>query len=149
MNDLGIMLKRCFKCFEEKPNYEFYFHKKMADQRLGKCKECTRRDSRARYASPEGRKKIALYEKMRSKTDSRKLSVIKYQKQSRLRNHQKYKARTDVSNAIRDGRLIKLPCIYCSNPKSEAHHSDYSDPLNVIWCCFKCHRSIEHGQLVN
>ncbi len=37
--------KICFKCNVDKPPLEYYKHKKMADGHLGKCKDCTRKDS--------------------------------------------------------------------------------------------------------
>jgi hypothetical protein len=37
--------KICFKCNTEKPLSDYYKHKKMGDGHLGKCKECTKRES--------------------------------------------------------------------------------------------------------
>ena len=38
------MEKVCFKCHRSLALRHFYRHKAMADGRLNKCKECTRRD---------------------------------------------------------------------------------------------------------
>jgi hypothetical protein len=40
--------KTCFKCNTEKPLSDYYKHKKMGDGHLGKCKECTKKDSKKR-----------------------------------------------------------------------------------------------------
>lgn len=71
---------------------------------------------------------------------------LKAQRAARRRNPQKRSARVAVNNAIRDGRLTRLPCEHCGNPKSQAHHSDYSRPLDVTWLCFRCHKN-QHGQV--
>jgi ribosomal protein S27AE len=40
--------------------------------------------------------------------------------------------------------LIKQPCEVCGNLKAQAHHDDYSKPLQVRWLCQKHHT--EHHQ---
>lgn len=61
----------------------------------------------------------------------------------RKRNRHKRNARDRVGYAIKTGKLKKMPCIKCGNENSEAHHPDYSKPLEVEWLCKKCH-SKEH-----
>jgi hypothetical protein len=65
-----------------------------------------------------------------------------------LKHVNKYKAHKKVSNALRYGKLKRLPCEICGNIKSEAHHDDYRSPLKVRWLCFKHHREL-HGQKVS
>ncbi len=137
-------MKRCFKCGETKPRLEFYRHKDMADGFLGKCKECTKKDSSTRYY--KNHKQILMYERKRFKHPQRKISIAASQRERRKKNPEKYKARTAVSNAIRDGKLIRLPCEKCGNEKSQAHHDDYSKHLNVRWLCRTCH-VLEHGNI--
>ena len=42
------MSKECFKCHRVLPLSEFYKHKQMGDGHLGKCKDCTRKDTNDR-----------------------------------------------------------------------------------------------------
>lgn len=89
--------------------------------------------------------KIRTYEAARFQTPKRKAKLIEYQRARRARDPLKYKARTAVSNALRDGRLRRSPC-RCGARRVQAHHADYSKPLEVEWLCFRCHRKDEHRQ---
>jgi hypothetical protein len=53
------------------------------------------------------------------------------------------RAHWTVHNAIRDGRLERQPCEICGVEKTDAHHDDYSKPLEVRWLCRK-HHGIQH-----
>ena len=48
--------------------------------------------------------------------------------------------RKKVSYAVRTGKIKKLPCKVCGYEIVEAHHEDYSKPLEVIWLCREHHR---------
>ena len=58
-----------------------------------------------------------------------------------LTDEQKMKAnaRSYLHVYVKRGKIKKTPCIVCNNPKSEAHHHDYSKPLEVVWYCRDCH----------
>ena len=49
------------------------------------------------------------------------------------------RARLLATYALRRGELTKEPCSRCGAKRSEMHHVDYYDPLNVIWVCRKHH----------
>jgi hypothetical protein len=57
------------------------------------------------------------------------------------------KAREILHHAVRDGKVFgPLPCAICQNTHDiQAHHKDYSKPLDVVWLCFKHHRAIHEN----
>lgn len=135
-------MKKCFKCKQSKSISDFYSHKQMRDGLLGKCKECTKSDSRNRYYSQT--EKIIEYEIRRSKQPERRLKRMEYQRKRRLKYPEKNKARNLISNGLRSGKISKLPCEVCGELKSQAHHLDYSKPYDVIWLCRKHHMEAEN-----
>lgn len=140
-------MKTCFKCGVAQSLTEFYACPRMADGRLNKCKECTKRDVQANYAKTRAEK--SAYEQERSQRPERKSAALGYQRTRRSKHPEKCKARQAVSNAVRDKRLAKQPCEVCGTTVDvEAHHHDYSKPLDVQWLCFKHHRA-DHGQIVS
>lgn len=137
-------MKRCFKCGVEKPVTDFYVHPAMGDGRLRKCKECTKKDVAENYR--KNRDHYAEYERERFKRPERKEAIQEYQRRRRERHPEKDRARYITTNAVRDGRLIRQPCQVCGDAKSEAHHDDYSKPLEVRWLC-RMHHLEHHGKV--
>lgn len=145
--------KRCFKCLCDKPLEDFYKHSAMGDGRLGKCKECTKADVRknrtekiahyrafdkARASQPHRVAARAAYSKTPAYAESHAASAKRWAN----RHPERRKASHIVSNAVRDGKIIPWPV--CAVPeccgKPQAHHPDYSRPLDVVWLCVKHHK---------
>jgi len=125
-------MKKCFKCGEEKEIHQFYKHKGMADGHLNKCKTCAKADVRLHRAENDS---VREYDRERSKTKKRKENVARVTKRWRVENPEKHKAHVAVRNAIRSGKIVRMPCEICGESRSHAHHDDYSEPLVVRWLC--------------
>lgn len=57
----------------------------------------------------------------------------------------KRQARLLVGEAVRDGDLIRpdiCEVCDCTHEAIQGHHTNYGDPLNVIWVCPGCHARI-------
>lgn len=129
--------KICDTCKVEKPLSEYYKSYKYLSGVRNKCKACfcreTRGNHRKRYPYDKARMRIKKAKRIKSGEclkDTYK-HIEKYP--------EKNKARYTLRNAVTSGKVIKLPCVVCGNPKSEGHHKDYTKPLEVIWYCSKHH----------
>ena len=70
-----------------------------------------------------------------------------YTRKYRETNDLKCRARYEVRKALRNGTLKKKCCEICGCPIVEAHHGDYSKPLEVRWLCQECHDDVHAGRL--
>jgi hypothetical protein len=112
----------------------------MADGHLGKCKECTKADSHKRFASKLMEPEWAIKERKRQREKEEKRRVLGLVKPPSIkRQPKKNKANEIMGNAVRSGKLIKLPCQVCGNQRTQGHHEDYSKPLDVVWLCTRHH----------
>lgn len=58
---------------------------------------------------------------------------------------EKARAHDIVKRAKRSGKLIPKDCEHCGDKeKIQAHHEDYSKPLEVIWLCIPCHHRVHY-----
>lgn len=144
-------VKRCFKCGVEQPLDSFYKHPKMSDGHLGKCKECAKfdvRENRAAnsdyYRQYDNRRAMAphrvLARKLYLQSEAGKQAMLRAHKLSDARKPERKKASATVRHALVANRITKQPCFVCGNETAQAHHPDYSRPLDVIWLCVKHHR---------
>lgn len=141
-------MKECRNCKETKSLSEFYQHPKMFDGYLNKCKECVRKrvcehrennlDRIRAYDRRRGRteKRLAL---MRSVQRGKKAECAKYKKAWIERNSEKRAAHLLVQGAVSRKEIVKGVCEVCGAVKVEAHHDDYTKPLEVRWLCRKHH----------
>jgi len=145
-------MKVCRECNQEKPLCEFYKHPMMADGHLNKCSECVKdRVKKHRNANIE---KARQYDKKRAnlphrvearanyqKTEQGKISRKKATESYKKKYPLKYAAHVITRNYIRDGKLkVADSCSICkSTMLVQAHHDDYTKPLDVRWLCLKCH----------
>ena len=144
-------IKTCFKCGQEKPIEEFYKHPGMSDGHLNKCKDCTKKDvkenrkERIVYYKTYERKRSNLPHRVEarekySKTEAFKESHRRAIKRSKKLFKEKTLARAMLRYEVMAGRITKKPCEICGETKNiQAHHEDYSKPLDVIWLCPKHH----------
>lgn len=139
-------MKICKRCFLEKTESEFY------ESNPGTCKVCIRISVNERYnrlmaTDPEWavkemdrqlkkERKRRADGKIRKETlEESRIRLLRYRGKNELRR----KAHNATSRAISEGLLKKQPCEVCQYPIVEAHHDDYSKPLEVRWLCVKHH----------
>jgi hypothetical protein len=129
----------CRVCGEVKPRSEYYHHQVRKCGTVGECKECTKTRVRRRAMTDP---KVQEYERARSKTPARRAHIASVAKRWTEKNPEAHRAHYAVTNAVRDGRLKRAPCLFCGADQVHGHHRDYSRPLDVIWLCPKCHHRL-------
>ena len=125
--------KECSCCKRVLPVGDYYRKPTGASGLHASCKRCHResvRKSRARYAEH-----YRAYDKGRRRKRP-SLSLMAHDKA------QKERARKRLQKAVLLGRMSKLPCAVCWDSTAEAHHVDYSRPLDVVWLCDQHHGEV-------
>lgn len=152
--------KVCFKCRETKPLSAFYKHSKMADGHVNKCKECNKVDvkenteRRSDYYKAYDRLRSNLPHRAAGNSAHSKREDVKERRRTCAKNTtatalKRKSAAVAVNNAVRDGKMFKLPCIVCGEIEVQGHHPDYDKVYDVIWLCTKhhgeVHRDFDHA----
>lgn len=166
------MTKICTKCsLELDLETWFQRHPTCKDGHLGQCKNCRKSYAKTnrvlnaehykQYTKQYERKRALLPHriaavKLRSKTakfiQAKKDNERKYRQTAKHkaakeryveRNPEKHRARRILNEAIQQGKIQRGTCEYpgCASTV-EAHHSDYSKPLEVRWLCRKHHAEL-------
>lgn len=160
MDQEGVLMpteKECSGCRTVLPLAEFSQSKNGKYGRAAKCKSCMRiyvernrehvRAQKKRWEAANHKRLLEVKRAWRS-TPEQKAIAERQRSEYRKRNPEKARARQAVTRALRTGKLLRQPCQFCGESKTQAHHHDYGKPLDVIWVCFKCHREKFHDQVV-
>ena len=148
-------MKICIKCLLEKSFTDFY---RCGGNLLSSCKDCHRQYVRnrpnARFSARSsgssiqiGRIRCADREYQRKRRKLNPVAKAEMNKVYREANPQKIKAHQILNSHLKSGRIAKCPCEICNIVPAQAHHPDYSRPLDVRWLC-PSHHKLEHLKLV-
>lgn len=142
-------MKKCTSCGIEKDKSGFTGEKHW-------CKECCYAYGK-RYRELNA-DKIRESKRLYSHTEKSKEYKKKWNKENVERTRARYlrykeshleevKARSTLYNLIAHGKNdIRKPCEVCGEIKVEAHHDDYSKPLEVKWLCIKHHKELHRNR---
>ena len=140
MSDIDSTHKACARCGVTKPLFDFYPHASTPGALARRCKKC------ARAATMESRSKKRDLVLERQRIQQRNMSEEMRQRRNargvRYRETQpeRISAVKTLNLALRHGTISRYPCWVCGDTKVEAHHPDYSSPLDVVWLCPSHHR---------
>ncbi len=151
----AIVKKICSKCLTEKPFADFYKASAHKDGLRYHCKVCMNKASMAYKALNRDAIAKSLRAWRKKNPNSTNAAYLRY----RIKNVRQHTARNElfkknnpliavawraVERAKRNGQLVAGPCAVCGETsRTQAHHDDYSRPLDVTWLCQQCH-SDEH-----
>lgn len=130
-------MKTCTRCQKVKMECDFQQRKASKDGLTASCRDCLAEYDRSRANLPHRVEARIAYHK----TERGKLSGNAAKHRFILKHPFKRKAHIIVGNFLRDGKLIRPErCEKCrADCKPQAHHCDYTKPIEVMWLCKKCH----------
>jgi transcription elongation factor Elf1 len=112
----------CNRCHETKEIADFPVRKDIARGHSLFCKSCKNKAQSSYQKSELG-----------------KVTQVKADQARKVKFAHKRNARSKTFTAIKNGTIQVLPCLVCGD-KAEAHHPDYSRPLDVVWLCKPHHK---------
>lgn len=145
LRNKGLYSRRCRLCEAEYQHRYYKSHKEEKYKRY--LSRMSIKEERGKVLERKRKYYLLRREKILNRMQlyyrAHRLEKIKSLLLSRLLYPEKLRARRMVHAALRAGLLIRERCIVCGDPKSHAHHPDYSHPLEVVWLCPK-HHGEEH-----
>lgn len=136
--------KRCGKCGRELPISEFNKNRNSRDGHSFRCRSCASEYNKARYAANKERFKSDIYAYRAEHPEQ----VLRTREKTCEKNPTQRNAYRVLQQAMECG-LVENPgyCYGCGcteeEHRIEAHHHDYSKPLDIIWLCTPCHRRMD------
>ena len=138
--------KNCIECIKKRKK-EYYKNNPE------KLKETIKRDNAGRVLRQRGYSKRNKEKVLKMNTEQyykNREKRIEYAREHRKKFPKQEHAHQVLRSAIRSGQIIRPDeCEICHKKcKPQAHHEDYSKPLDVIWLCRSCH-SLVHRDYFN
>ena len=129
--------KQCPGCKRVMQFSDFNKCRRSRDGLTSRCKDCVKlqgRLTRARHLEKIRERDRVRNKKRKNRTDTK--------------GGARRKEYNTIRDALRDGLLCKpLFCTRCwASGRIEAHHNDYSRPLDVVWLCPSCHASMHREE---
>ncbi len=162
--------KTCSTCKEIKSIACFYKQPKGLYGRTGSCKECRKKTSNNWAEKNKDRKNLLererkrdrkqYCEKWRKENPNYFKEYYKQNREIRLEcnrrfwenNPERYES-WKIYQRARSNRILINPgqCQMCGTKemKIQAHHFDYSKPLEVCWVCIECHKDVHRRKKFN
>lgn len=133
-------MKTCFKCRCAKPLDQFYKHAQMGDGHLNKCKDCTKND--VKKHRQDNWQAVRDYDRLRASQPHRVAKAKEIQARWKAEHPERRHAQSLLGSAVRCGRVTPWPvcAVPACSDKPQAHHPDYSRPLDVVWLCDAHHK---------
>ncbi len=129
--------KVCSRCKLTKPTSDFYKRKDRPGGLGSHCKSCDYNRTNT--------EEMGTWRRNWNKTH--RDSLNKALKEYLARNPEKKKAWSKWSKALKNGKIVKKPCVVCGSKSAQGHHKDYSKPLEIVWLCRKHHKDIHYGRI--
>ena len=135
-------MKYCPRCQQTKAIECFGVDNRAVSGLKIHCKECKKTE---RAATREYHRQYEATYYKKPEVKARRAAQMKSYTNDPERRP-RHEARWMVHRAIDAGRLVRQPCEVCGTPKTDAHHDDYSKPLDVRWLC-RPHHNEHHAKV--
>lgn len=146
----------CKRCQKDKPDSEF----PPGNRQCRRCKHEKQKErdrqnpekARARWRRKYAKARDHLTNYRRVYYSSRKYerpaNYLETCRKWRAEHRVEWNAKARVRYAVQSGKILRADsCAVCGvSCKPQAHHFDYSRPLDVVWVCASCHKFI-HSEI--
>ena len=133
--------RRCPRCGVISPAASFQKLNRFGGP-IGWCRTCMRDYGQRRYYGLP-----ALPALPKPSPELRRERSARNMARHRKTHPDRMRARNAITIAVASGTVVQQPCDICGG-NGEAHHDDYSKPLEVRWLCRK-HHVEEHLRIRN
>lgn len=52
--------------------------------------------------------------------------------------------RAKFYQAVKSGKIERMPCVICGSPNADGHHRNYTKPFEVVWLCKSDHSRLRY-----